>query len=217
MERIIRHEQPFPPELRLNPGAKDFTYYCSPLRSTSPSVMFLNMTLALAHCGMLTEEKNALGTVIAPHAFLPPVFNDTDTKLREAALAFGKELIMRSRGLYVATLYVRLSEGMVSEIAFAAELGKPVDFENPYLLQRFRDMRPELSNKVRLSPRWSHNAEKTSASDAYFSICAHEADWYVDAAYRMAEMLLDSPEKVLPREALRSAYYLALKTAKEMS
>ena len=101
-------------------------YICSPLRADTINDVRKNMLTAKAY---MLYALEAIGIyAYAPHAYLPIILSDDDSNQRQLALQFGTCLLAQSNLLYVCG--DRITEGMKSEIIYAARLNKQINTFN---------------------------------------------------------------------------------------
>lgn len=97
-------------------------YICSPLSSVSPDEFADNMRNARAYMYYAMKKMNLYAG--APHAYLPMLLFDQVPAERAIGLQFGLRLLEQSDILLVCGM--QLSNGMRSEIAYAAKLRIPI-------------------------------------------------------------------------------------------
>lgn len=99
----------------------DFVYICSPLSAPTKEGIRQNMEKAAHYAHLVSGTFGC--RAIAPHSFLPKYLDDSIPEEREAALAFGLDLLKLSKAVIVCGS--RISSGMRGEIKMAGELHIP--------------------------------------------------------------------------------------------
>lgn len=99
----------------------DLVYICSPLSAPTKQGIRMNMEKAAYYAGLVSGVTGC--RAIAPHSFLPEYLDDNIPEEREAALAFGLDLLKLSKAIVVCGS--RISSGMRGEIRLARELDIP--------------------------------------------------------------------------------------------
>ena len=99
----------------------DLVYICSPLSAPTKEGIRKNMEKAAYYAGLVSGVTGC--RAIAPHSFLPEYLDDDIPEEREAALAFGLDLLKLSKAIVVCGS--RISSGMRGEIRLAGELNIP--------------------------------------------------------------------------------------------
>lgn len=97
-------------------------YICSPLSAESSDGIVKNMRCARGYMYYAMKKMNLYAG--APHAYLPMLLFDQVPAERAIGLQFGLRLLEQSDMLFVCGN--RLSNGMRSEIAYAAKLKMPM-------------------------------------------------------------------------------------------
>lgn len=97
-------------------------YICSPLRAKTDEEMKFNQRNALKYARTASQVLSC--RAIAPHAILPDLVDEHDERERTAALEFGLKMLKTCDAVLVCGEV--MSEGMISEIKYAMELGIPV-------------------------------------------------------------------------------------------
>jgi hypothetical protein len=97
-------------------------YVCSPCSAETWSGVQLNMLAARAY--MYAARLHLQMTAIAPHAYMPVMFDDNDPVERRTALNIGSNFLNNCTALYVCGN--RISRGMKGEIRQAAKLRIPI-------------------------------------------------------------------------------------------
>ena len=111
-------------------------YLCSPLRADSADAIRHNMQKAKAYMLYALEFTGVFA--YAPHAYLPIYLHDDNPVHRKLALQFGSYMLAFSNMLYVCG--DRITDGMRSEIAYAARLGKPIYVFNKNIYAAVQDV-----------------------------------------------------------------------------
>ena len=97
-------------------------YVCSPLRDDSELLQRINMRLAVEYEKQAAKQFSC--RAVAPHGYLPYIIDDTIPEERELALEFGKRILDTCDALVI--FGDRISEGMLSEIIYAANRNIPI-------------------------------------------------------------------------------------------
>lgn len=124
------HEEIMP--LAIPPGEQKFErlYLCSALRAPTPEGIELNIMRARAAEAALRMKYGC--RVVAPHAYLPYLFDENIPEERETALSIGLQLLDQCDALAICSQ--PLSEGMIGEILRAAKNGAWIITEQPHLV-----------------------------------------------------------------------------------
>lgn len=119
-------------------------YICSQLGAVSSDEAIENMHIARAYMYYAVKRMNLYAS--APHAYLPMLLFDQVPAERAIALQFGIRLLEQSDMLLVCGS--QLSEGMRSEIAYAAKLKMPiVAFDEDLYLEVQKEVNKAGQNK----------------------------------------------------------------------
>ena len=119
-------------------------YICSPLSAESSDGIVKNMRCARGYMYYAMKKMNLYAG--APHAYLPMLLFDQVPAERAIGLQFGLRLLEQSDMLFVCGS--QLSEGMRSEIAYAAKLKMPiVAFDEDLYLEVQKEVNKAGQNK----------------------------------------------------------------------
>lgn len=103
-------------------------YLCSALRASTPEGIHLNILRAQAGAAALKLKYGC--PVVAPHAYLPSLLDETKEDERRMALDFGLRLLDCCDALAICSQ--PLTAGMIGEIAHAAENNLTIFAEWPH-------------------------------------------------------------------------------------
>lgn len=101
-------------------------YVCSPCCDGSKRILHQNMRAARFYMRCILHDMHIAAR--APHAYMPPLFSDTDYAERALAMMVGIRLLETSSFLFICG--DRITSGMRGEIEHAAKLGMPITVFN---------------------------------------------------------------------------------------
>lgn len=128
-------------------------YVCSPLSAETKEERYKNLKIAREYCFLVNTYWD-MYRAVAPHAYLPMLFNDESEEERSLALKLDTDLLLNSRAVFVCGN--RLSEGMKAEVVLAAKNMIPVYYFSEAIMEEIK----ALTKRAEYIPGYSNLAAR---------------------------------------------------------